>query len=93
VDLSGAIRSVVAAQESENVRRFVLLSGINSDVAGTRRSAHSTDFDGPLASWHKLKAHSEIYLRESHLYGRRLDWTILCPGRYVDGGRREGSGG
>ena len=49
VDLSGAIRSVVAAQESESVRRFVLLSGINTDVGGTRRSvdAAGADLDGP----------------------------------------------
>ena len=55
VDLSGAIRSV-AAQESESVQRFVLLSGINTDV-GARRSvdAAGADLDGPLASWHKLK--------------------------------------
>ena len=92
VDLNSAIRSVVAAQEADSVKRFLLLSGINSDIAGTRRSVHSTDFGGPLASWHKLKAHSEIYLQESSLYGRQLDWTILCPGRLVDDPVAEGSG-
>lgn len=92
VDLSGAIRSVVAAQQAESVRRFILLSGINTDIEGTRRSVASTDFGGPLASWHKLKAHSEIYLRESHLYGRELDWTILCPGRLVDDPDAPGTG-
>ena len=76
VDLSGAIRSVVAAQESESVRRFVLLSGINTDVGGTRRSVNAAgaDLDGPLASWHKLKRHSEIYLEEHALYGRELQY-------------------
>ena len=101
VDYSGAIRSVVAAQESESVRRFLLLSGINSDVQGTRRSdsASYSDFSGPLSSWHKLKAHSENYLRESHLYGRQLNWTILCPGtlcvymREKEGEGRGGDGG
>lgn len=84
VDYAGAIRAIVAAQESGTVNRFILLSGINSDVLGTKRSKHSTDYDGPLSAWHKLKAHSEIYLQESHLYGRKLSWTVLCPGRLVD---------
>ena len=84
VDLNGAIQATVAAQESQTVQRFLLLSGINTDVAGTKRSVHSTEFDGPLAAWHKLKAHSEIYLQESHEYGRQLDWSIASPGRLVD---------
>ena len=84
VDYAGAVRSVVAAQESDSVSRFILLSGINSDVKGTRRSEHSSDFEGPLAAWHRLKAHSEIYLQQSGLYGRALNWTILCPGRLLD---------
>ena len=94
VDLSGAIRSVVAAQESESVRRFVLLSGINTDVGGTRRSidAAGTDLNGPLASWHKLKRHSEIYLEEHALYGRELEYSILCPGRLVDDADAPGTG-
>ena len=94
VDLSGAIRSVVAAQESESVRRFVLLSGINTDVGGTRRSvdAAGADLDGPLASWHKLKRHSEIYLEEHALYGRELEYSILCPGRLVDDADAPGTG-
>ena len=94
VDLSGAIRSVVAAQESESVQRFVLLSGINTDVGGTRRSvdAAGADLDGPLASWHKLKRHSEIYLEEHALYGRALEFSILCPGRLVDDADAPGTG-
>ena len=92
VDYAGAIRSVVAAQESESVSRFILLSGINSDVKGTRRSEHSSDFDGPLAAWHRLKAHSEIYLQESGVYGRALNWTILCPGRLLDDPEKDGTG-
>ena len=94
VDLSGAIRSVVAAQESESVQRFVLLSGINTDVGGTRRSvdAAGADLDGPLASWHKLKRHSEIYLEEHALYGRELEYSILCPGRLVDDADAPGTG-
>jgi len=31
-------------------------------------------------------------LRESHLYGRQLDWTILCPGRLVDDNDAPGTG-
>merc|ERR1712218_697201 len=84
VDYSGAIRAIVAAQECPTVKRFVLLSGINTDVRGTVRSENSTDFSGPLSSWHKLKANSENFLRESHLYGKALDWTIVCPGRLLD---------
>lgn len=91
VDYAGAIRAIVAAQESL-VTRFILLSGINSDVMGTKRSRHSTDYDGPLSAWHKLKAYSEIYLQESHLYGRQLSWTILCPGRLADNPQKAGTG-
>jgi len=61
-----------------------LLSGINTDPNGTRRTKDSTDLSGPLSAWHRLKAHSETYLKESHLHGRALDWTILCPSRLVD---------
>ena len=84
VDYAGALRAIVAAQESPTVGRFILLSGINSDVNGTRRSVNSTDLDGPLAPWHRLKANSEHHLRESHRFGRQLNWTILCPGRLLD---------
>ena len=88
----GAVQSIVALQETESVKRFILLSGINSDPLGTRRSVDSTDLSGPLSAWHQLKAHSETYLKESHLYGRAMDWTILCPGRLVDDPNRSGTG-
>jgi len=84
IDYLSAVRSVVASQESNSVKRFILLSGINSDPMGTRRSVDATDLSGPLSAWHRLKAHSETYLKESHLHGRPLDWIILCPGRLVD---------
>ena len=51
---------------------------------GTRRSVDATDLSGPLSAWHRLKAHSETYVKESHLHGRTIDWTILCPGRLLD---------
>ncbi|CAB9506372.1 epimerase [Seminavis robusta] len=86
IDYLGAIKAIASAQETKSVKRFLLLSGINTDPLGTRRSVNSSDLDGPLAAWHRLKAHSETYLRESHVHGRALDWTILCPGRLVDEG-------
>ena len=92
IDYLAAVRSVVTAQETQSVKRFILLSGINSDPLGTRRSVDSRDLSGPLSTWHRLKAHSETYLKESHLHGRALDWTILCPGRLVDDPDNPGSG-
>ncbi|EJK44702.1 hypothetical protein THAOC_36741 [Thalassiosira oceanica] len=86
IDYIGAVRSMAASQESSSVGRFILLSGINSDQEGTRRSANASGDDllGPLSAWHRLKAHSEAYVRSSHLHGRSIDWTILCPGRLLD---------
>jgi len=77
---------MAAAQETKSVQRFILLSGINSDPLGTRRSANASgqDLEGPLSAWHRLKAHSETYVKESHLHGRPVDWTILCPARLLD---------
>eukprot|EP00293_Proteomonas_sulcata_P009623 CAMPEP_0184295500 /NCGR_PEP_ID=MMETSP1049-20130417/6330_1 /TAXON_ID=77928 /ORGANISM="Proteomonas sulcata, Strain CCMP704" /LENGTH=197 /DNA_ID=CAMNT_0026604035 /DNA_START=296 /DNA_END=889 /DNA_ORIENTATION=+ len=92
IDYAGAIKAVVAAQETPEVRRFVLLSGINTDVRGTVRSKTATDFSGPLSAWHRLKAHSENFLLDSHLYGRELNWTIVCPGRLVDDPEKAGTG-
>ena len=89
IDYLGAIKTIASSQETNSVQRFLLLSGINTDPLGTKRSIHSNDLEGPLAAWHRLKAHSETYLKESHLHGRSLDWTILCPGRLVD---EEGGG-
>ena len=54
--------------------------------------AAGADLDGPLASWHKLKRHSEIYLEEHALYGRQLEYSILCPGRLVDDADAPGTG-
>ena len=45
-----------------------------------------------MASWHKLKRHSEIYLEEHALYGRQLEYSILCPGRLVDDENAPGPG-
>ena len=84
IDYLEAVQSMVAAQETPSVTRNVLVSGINTDPQGTRGSFHAPDLNGPLAAWHRLKAHAETYLKESHLYGRPLDWTILCPGRLLD---------
>ncbi|KAL7525813.1 hypothetical protein ACHAWF_001517, partial [Thalassiosira exigua] len=86
IDYLGAVKSVASCQETESVKRFVLLSGINSDPEGTRRStsASGDDLLGPLSAWHRLKANSEAYVKTSHLHGRSLDWTILCPGRLLD---------
>ena len=92
IDYLSAVRSITTAQETQSVKRFILLSGINSDPLGTRRSVDSTDLTGPLSAWHRLKAHSETYLMESHLHGRALDWTILCPGRLVDDPVKPGTG-
>lgn len=52
----------------------------------------STNLSGPRSSWHRLKAHSETYLKESHLHRRPLGWTILCPGRLVDDPDKNGTG-
>uniref|UniRef100_A0A0G4GKS0 NAD(P)-binding domain-containing protein n=1 Tax=Chromera velia CCMP2878 TaxID=1169474 RepID=A0A0G4GKS0_9ALVE len=87
VDLVGVMRLVVAAQEGNSVTRFVLLSGVNTDRRGTVRSMQNVDpseFEGPLAPWHRLKAQSEDFLMESHIYGRPLNWTIVCPARLID---------
>ena len=89
IDYLSAVRSIVNSQQTQSVRRFILLSGINTDPDGTRRSVKDRapdDLQGPLSSWHKLKSHSETYLKECHLYdnNRSLDWTILCPSRLVD---------
>jgi hypothetical protein len=92
IDYLAAVRSVVAAQETLSVKRFILLSGINSDPMGTRRAVDSSDLSGPLSAWHRLKAHSETYLKESHIHGRSLEWTILCPGRLVDDPGKLGTG-
>eukprot|EP00586_Coscinodiscus_wailesii_P015491 CAMPEP_0172490294 /NCGR_PEP_ID=MMETSP1066-20121228/20659_1 /TAXON_ID=671091 /ORGANISM="Coscinodiscus wailesii, Strain CCMP2513" /LENGTH=280 /DNA_ID=CAMNT_0013258685 /DNA_START=51 /DNA_END=890 /DNA_ORIENTATION=+ len=88
IDYLGAVRAAVAAQQTASVKRFILLSGINTDPMGTRRSEGASDLSGPLAAWHRLKSHSETYVKEMHLHGRPLEWIILCPGRLVDDGSR-----
>jgi len=68
VDHLGAIRAMVSAQV-QGVKRFLMLSSLNADVASSSKIAH----------YHRAKAHADHYLRESD-----LDYTIVCPGRLTD---------
>ena len=68
VDHLGAIRAMVAAQVL-GVKRFLMLSSLNADIASESKIAH----------YHRAKAHADHYLRESG-----LDYTIICPGRLTD---------
>ncbi|MBS03730.1 MAG: NAD-dependent dehydratase [Gammaproteobacteria bacterium] len=68
VDHIGAIRSMVAAQES-GAQRYIMLSSINADINSTSTIAH----------YHKAKAHADYHLRQTD-----LDYTIVCPGGLTD---------
>jgi len=68
VDHLGAIRAMVAAQV-QGIKRFVMLSSLNADVAS----------DSKIAHYHRAKAHADHFLRES-----TLAYTIVCPGGLTD---------
>lgn len=68
VDHLGAIRTMVTAQV-QGVRRFIMLSALNSDVDSTSKINH----------YHKAKGYADRHLRETD-----LEYTIVCPGGLTD---------
>lgn len=79
IDCLSAVKSMVTAQETKSVQRFILLLGRRQSL-----QASSDDLLGPLSAWHRLKAKSEEHAKESHSHGWHVDWTILCPGQLLD---------
>ncbi|MEQ8316844.1 MAG: SDR family oxidoreductase [Phycisphaerales bacterium] len=76
IDQLGAIRTAVAALNA-GAKRFVLLSGLNTD-----RDAK----DDPIPHWRRAKGRADDFLRTMHetLDGEGLEYTIVCPGALHD---------
>lgn len=75
IDHLGAIRSAVAALNAD-AKRFVLLSGLNTDRDAT---------DDPIPHWRRAKGRADDFVRTMpDALGEGLDYTIVCPGALHD---------
>ncbi len=76
VDQLGAIRAAVAALNA-NAKRFVLLSGLNTDRDAT---------EDPIPHWRRAKGRADDFVRTmpDAFDGGGLDSTIVCPGALHD---------
>lgn len=76
IDQLGAIRAAVAALNA-GAKRFVLLSGLNTDRDAT---------EDPIPHWRRAKGRADDFVRTMReaFDGDGLDYTIVCPGALHD---------
>ncbi len=76
IDQLGAIRAAVAALNT-GAKRFVLLSGLNTDRDATQ---------DPIPHWRRAKGRADDFVRTmpEAFDGKGLDYTIVCPGALHD---------
>ncbi|MFI4917779.1 MAG: NAD(P)H-binding protein [Phycisphaerales bacterium JB060] len=76
IDQLGAIRAAVAAH-SAGAKRFVLLSGLNTDRDATQ---------DPIPHWRRAKGRADDFVRTmpEAFDGDGLEYTIVCPGALHD---------
>ncbi|MEQ9094994.1 MAG: NAD(P)H-binding protein [Phycisphaerales bacterium] len=76
IDQLGAIRAAVAALNA-GAKRFVLLSGLNTDRDATQ---------DPIPHWRRAKGRADDFVRTmpEAFDGKGLNYTIVCPGALHD---------
>ncbi|OAB63591.1 hypothetical protein AY599_11505 [Leptolyngbya valderiana BDU 20041] len=76
IDQLGAIRAAVAALNA-GAKRFVLLSGLNTDRDATQ---------DPIPHWRRAKGRADDFVRTmpETFDGKGLNYTIVCPGALHD---------
>ncbi|MFI4883063.1 MAG: NAD(P)H-binding protein [Phycisphaerales bacterium JB064] len=76
IDQLGAIRAAVAALNA-GAKRFVLLSGLNTDRDATQ---------DPIPHWRRAKGRADDFVRTmpEAFDGTGLNYTIVCPGALHD---------